>query len=166
MFEWRKIYCISVDNIHTFRVITLISLYFERDLMLRSKPILAEKLPDDGRRISIMSRHTKSDGVTPDERLTEDLYDEHRPELAAPARLVGWYYRGEVSFDEYAKLYINHLETDVSPAVEKLIQEAQIETITVMCIEDEPYLCHRRLLLEYAQELSQTLWEPLQIDVQ
>lgn len=57
--------------------------------MLKSKSILAEIDANDGKRISVMSRHTKSDGQTPDERLTPDRYDEHRPELAAPARLVG-----------------------------------------------------------------------------
>lgn len=36
-----------------------------------------------------MSRHTKNDGKTPDERLTPDRYDEHRPMLAAPAQAVG-----------------------------------------------------------------------------
>lgn len=61
--------------------------------MLKSKSILAPKEETDGTRISIMSRHTLNDGVTPDPRLTPDLYDEHRPVLAAPARAVGGYYK-------------------------------------------------------------------------
>ena len=49
--------------------------------MLKSKCILSSKKPEDGTRISIMSRHTLNDGKTPDERITEDSFDIHQPEL-------------------------------------------------------------------------------------
>ena len=133
--------------------------------MLKSRPILADKLPEDGKRISIMSRHTQNDGITPDERLTSDRYDEHKPEFAAPGRLVWGYYRGEVSRDEYAKWYREHLETKQQDNVIQLIKDALVENITVMCIENTPELCHRRLFLEYAKELSDTLNLPLKIEI-
>lgn len=132
--------------------------------MLQSKPILAPKEESDGTRISIMSRHTKSDGQTPDERLTPDRYDAHMPEFAAEPRRVGAYYRGEVSFDEYADAYRERLRKDVDSVI-ALIQRAKTDVITVMCIEDTPKLCHRRLFIEFSKELAEIIGQPLETEI-
>ncbi|MBP6910443.1 DUF488 family protein [Patescibacteria group bacterium] len=133
--------------------------------MLKSKSILAEKSPDDGLRVSIMSRHTLNDGITQDERLTPDRFDEHMPEFAAPGWAVGGYYRGELSRNEYVNHYRAHVETQ-REKVRALIIEALTKDITVMCIEDSPELCHRKIFIEYCQELADVLSLPLQTKIE
>lgn len=125
--------------------------------MLKSKCILAEKAPEDGKRVSVMSRHTLSDWKTPDERITPDIFDDHKPIFAAPPKLVGAYYRKEIDFDQYAVLYKEHLQKVEKELVDILIYPAISENVTVMCIEDTPCQCHRRILLEHCKELAETL---------
>ncbi len=43
--------------------------------MLYTKSILKEKVPSDGIRISVMSRHTLNDGITQDNRITQDCFN-------------------------------------------------------------------------------------------
>jgi uncharacterized protein YeaO (DUF488 family) len=135
--------------------------------MLKSRPIKTERLFEDGRRISVMSLHTKSDR-SPDKELEEanGLYDEWRKDLAPPLKLVGdWYkYRlgpqnTETFQEEFRPRYLDYLASHKN-AVMNLAHVALCQDVTVMCIEptpmnDELLLCHRRLLVEQAK-----LWVP------
>ena len=132
--------------------------------MLQSRSILAKKLPTDGERISVMSRHTLPDGKTPDARITPDKFDVHMPIFAAPPEYVGAYYRGELTFDEYAEAYREHLRKHIDDVI-GLVQKCKKETITVLCIEDTAEHCHRRILLEFAQELAIILSQPLETKI-
>ncbi|MDO9231385.1 MAG: hypothetical protein Q7U36_02815 [bacterium] len=58
-----------------------------------TKSIIKEKEFGE-KRISVMSRHTKEDGVTPDERIVEGVtFDEWQKDFAPPVKLIGAYYR-------------------------------------------------------------------------
>jgi uncharacterized protein YeaO (DUF488 family) len=118
---------------------------------LRTKCILAPPSEEDGTRISVMSRHTLNDGKTPHPDITISTYDEWLPGLAPHPRLVGRYYRQEISFEELAEAY--RLVARDSPEVLKLAERALTETITVMCIEDGCGRCNRRILAEECQRL-------------
>lgn len=121
--------------------------------MLKTACILIPKNEsEESLRISVMSRHTLSDGVTPDERITNDLFDEFMPELAPPPKLVGDYYKRGLSWEEYEVQYKIYLRA-IGDVVLKLAQRACDEDITVECIEEEPDFCHRRLLAETCKEL-------------
>ncbi len=109
-----------------------------------------------------MSRHTLNDGKTPDVRLTSDIFNIHAPELAVPAKLVWKYYRNEITFDDYAKEYIHYLSNSQNEKVVMLIKEALIRNITVMCIEETPEKCHRRIFIEYCQWVANNLWIQLE----
>ncbi len=118
--------------------------------MLRTKSIFEPKEPADGRRISIMSRDTFNDGRTPDPSIVAGItYDEAWRELAPPAKLVGGWYNGRVSWPEFKNGYIRHLRTG-TPArkVAELEDLAEKWTVTVLCVEPRRELCHRRLLAE------------------
>lgn len=126
--------------------------------MLRTKCILAPIEKSDGLRISVMSRHTKDDGVTPDERLTSKVYEEWHMEFAPPTWLVGGYLRGEIEWAEYEREYLAHLrEPQRAMRLRQLGRKAQSDNITLMCIEPTPEHCHRRLLAEECQRLVQGL---------
>ena len=114
-----------------------------------TKSIINEQ-EQDGKRISVMSRHTLEDGKTPDKRIVEGVtFDEWQKEFAPPSKLVGAYYRKEVSWEDFERIYLEYLRSDkIRPKVEALAKRCTEETIVLMCIEDTANKCHRRLLAE------------------
>lgn len=132
--------------------------------MLKSKCILAEKEADDGQRISIMSRHTLNDGKTPDERIWADTFDMHVPDFWPHPKLVGKYYRNEIDFNNYTKEYKESLNPK-HESIKKIIEDALVKNITVLCIETSPEFCHRKIFIETAQELAKTMWVDLEIEI-
>ncbi|MCA9348896.1 DUF488 domain-containing protein [Candidatus Saccharibacteria bacterium] len=105
-----------------------------------------------------MSRHTLEDGATPDPEIHDDLYDEWWPELAPPARLVGAYYKRGLSWREFEQEYQNFLRRpEVARKITELIDLARNCTVTILCVEDKPDQCHRRLLAEACLEAANDL---------
>jgi len=129
------------------------------DKKLFTKSILKDKHPDDKIRISVMSRHTKEDGVTPDERIIEGVtFDEWQKDFAPPSKLIGAYYRNEISWEEFEKAYLDFLQSEeMKSKLAAFAQRCINETITLMCIEDKPDKCHRRLLAEELQKYQPDL---------
>ena len=125
---------------------------------LFTKSIIKEKEPNENR-VSVMSRHTKEDGITPDERIIEGVtFDEWRKEFAPPDKLVGAYYRNELSWEDFEKKYVEFLQSaEIKPKVESFAKRCTEETITLMCIEDTADKCHRRLLAEELQKYQPQL---------
>lgn len=116
-------------------------------MALFTKCILKDKNKIDGLRISVMSRHTLNDGVTKDERITEQKFDLHYPQLGPSLRLIGDYYKRGLSWEEFEKRFIEEMLNPVSATLLKEIaQKALNENITLMCIEETPHNCHRSLL--------------------
>lgn len=116
--------------------------------MLYTKCILAPIEHKDGVRASVMSRHTLNDGVTPDKTL-EDRFDIWIRELAPLPKLVGDYYKRGLEWDSYTKQYQAFLrESKQREIVFMLAERSMREDITLLCIEAEPVMCHRRLLAE------------------
>ncbi|MFA5994740.1 MAG: DUF488 family protein [Parcubacteria group bacterium] len=116
--------------------------------MLQTNCILLPPINSDGLRISVMSRHTLSDGITPDERILPDSYDLWLKDLAPPDWLVGKYYRGEISFADYSDSYLTHLRQDLQVAILKVIARYGLrKKVMLLCIERSPVMCHRTILL-------------------
>lgn len=124
--------------------------------MLRTRPIRSPRQPDDGVRISIMSRHTLPDGKTPDTTINPTMYDQWQPVFAPPPRVVGSYYRQEIDWQRFTKLYLQYLGT-IEQDIRELINQAKQGHVTLLCTEDTPHHCHRRLLAEYCQRLDDTI---------
>lgn len=121
--------------------------------MLFTKCILAPIEEEDGIRISVMSRHTLEDGVTPDKRIAEGSYHSHFEPLAPRPELVGSYLRGEIDWDEYKKRYLDYLRSPkIKGQVWGLARSALRRDITLLCIEETPERCHRRILAEECKE--------------
>ena len=127
-------------------------------MVLYTKCIFLPVAPEDGLRVSVMSRHTLADGKTPDPRITSSSFDRKMTSLAPPDKLVGAYYRGEVSWEEYAKQYEDHLHIpDNRLFLSNIARQALIQDITLLCVEDTPDKCHRRLLAEEFKRLEEKL---------
>jgi len=117
--------------------------------MLKTNSIKSVIQPSDGNRISIMSRHTLSDGISPDPDISSESYHEWWPELSPPAFLVGAYYKRELSWSDFEVIYKEHIRRpEIAKKIIELIELTTNEVITVLCIEDKPDRCHRRLLAE------------------
>lgn len=126
--------------------------------MLYTKCIFHGKEETDGTRISVMSRHTLNDGITPDPRITHTSFDEWRPELAPPAKLVGDYYLRNLSWTEFERRYLEHLShPNVSSLVSTLAKRTLSNDITLLCVEETAQYCHRRLLAEECQKYESSL---------
>lgn len=127
--------------------------------MLKTKYILARIETDDGKRISVMSRHTLNDGVTPHPQITSKHYEGHMPELRPPARLIGDYYKRGLSWERFEECYIQYIRSpDISIKVQELARNAISSNITLLCIENLPTNCHRRLLAEECRKYQPDLF--------
>ena len=117
--------------------------------MLYTKCILSHPLDEDGTRISVMSRHTLNDGVTPDLRISTGCYHEWLRELAPPARLIGDYYKRGLGWEEFEFQYKEYLrQSGVAVMVRELAQRAVSSDITLLCIEETAERCHRGILAQ------------------
>lgn len=126
--------------------------------MISTKSILAPISPEDGTRVSVMSRHTLNDGTTPHPDITLDKFDLWLPQLAPSPKLIGDYYKRGLSWEDFAERYTAGLRQDhVAEKVKELLQLTKRGIVTLMCIEESPELCHRRLLAKHCQELKPDL---------
>ena len=118
--------------------------------MLKTKSILAPKENSDGLRISIMSRHTLNDGTTPDSRITRLSYNLWERILAPPEDLLGDYYKRSLPWKNFEKRYLEYLrQPDIQIKVQNIAETGLGNSlITLLCVEDSPEKCHRRLLAE------------------
>ncbi len=127
-------------------------------MSLKTKDIKKPKSLDDGLRISIMSRHTLDDGVTPDQAITPDLYDQWWRELAPPDKLIGSYYKRGLSWKEFSEQFKAYLQSaTANDWLIKLIELAKLQNVTILCIEDKPDNCHRKLVAQRCAELDRDL---------
>ncbi len=117
--------------------------------MLYTKCILFPIEQIDGVRVSIMSRHTLNDGITPDLRITKRSYDLWLQEFAPPSNLIGSYYQKRILWEEFELMYKVFLSEPIkAAAVRILAEQALIKDITLLCIEKTAEKCHRRLFAE------------------
>ncbi len=101
--------------------------------------------------VSVMSRHTLTNGVTPDPEITSDKFNLHWPELGPDPNAIGRYYRGSIGWEEFRALYLERLASNGSSILRlaKLADLATERNVAVLCVEPEPLYCHRRLLIGY-----------------
>ncbi len=119
-------------------------------MALYTKSILKPIEASDGLRISVMSRHTLNDGKTPHpEIIPHESYTYHFRTLAPPMNLVSRYYHNGLSWEDFEKEYNLHLQNPViAHCVRVLAGNSMNRDITILCIEEKPDRCHRRLLAE------------------
>ena len=114
-------------------------------MALLTKCILAPIGHEDGLRISVMSRHTLSDGITPDHRITAESMELHMPSLAPSPQLIGDYYKRGLSWEDYESRFNKEMKDKISQ-LRAIASHALTRNITLLCIEPTPEHCHRRLL--------------------
>ncbi len=124
--------------------------------MLFTKCILHEAVPEDGFRMSVMSRHTENDGITPNLQIKD--FDLHIPMLGPHPTLIGPYLRGEIEWSVFVARYLFEIrELPKVTLVKFLAQSALTQDITILCKCSTPDCCHRRLLAEECQKYQLAL---------
>lgn len=73
------------------------------------------------------------------------------PDLAPPEELMVRYRSGKVSFDDYKKEYLTAIE---GREVLKKYTVEDFADAALLCCENEPDGCHRKILAEYIKENS------------
>jgi uncharacterized protein YeaO (DUF488 family) len=122
-------------------------------MSLKTKCILSPIEESDGYRISIMNRHTLNDGVTRDSRINNKMFNEHQILLSPSSKLIGDYYKRGLVFDEYKKRFLEEMNNPESIKIIKEISEKTLtKNITLLCIEEKPNFCHRKLIAELCKK--------------
>ncbi len=105
-----------------------------------------------------MSRHTLKDGLTPDPKITADTFDQHLQILAPRAKLLGDYYKRGLTWLDYEIKYREYLsQPEIIEQVKSLAKLATTQDVTLLCVEDTPDQCHRRILAEECQKYEPSL---------
>mgnify|MGYP001595268438 CR=1 FL=1 len=108
-------------------------------MTLYTKCILAPLSRDDGLRISIMSRHTLSDGATPDKRIKKWSFDLHETDLAPPPQLLGDYYNRQLPWHVFERRFMDFLQGEKQhKALRAIVSLSRTQIVTLNCIEDTP----------------------------
>ena len=117
--------------------------------------------------ISVMSRHTLSDGKALDKEIVKGInYDVHYPLLGPPGELIGVYYKTknldskEERWRRYVEGFNQHMEEPEVKFLLEMIAKSSLEKdIAFLCVErggaikGRELCCHRRLLAERCQIL-------------
>jgi len=127
-------------------------------MSLKTKSIKSPRSVHDGLRISVMSRHTLNDGITPDPEIGSASFDEWWPELAPRPSLIGAYYKRGLLWDVFEKKFRKYLSLPRQKEVlEKLVALSRTSHVTILCIEPTPEHCHRRLIAEICRGMDPLL---------
>lgn len=70
----------------------------------------------------------------------------HKPELAPSEQILKAYKKKEITWEEYEKRY---LELISNRQIEKKITPDEVDNSCLLCSEQKPDKCHRRLLANY-----------------
>ncbi len=74
---------------------------------------------------------------------------EHLPELAPTKEMLDTYKRQKGDWEDYEKHF---LQLITSRQIEKTLPRAAIDGACLLCSEDKPHHCHRRLVADYLQK--------------
>jgi uncharacterized protein (DUF488 family) len=73
----------------------------------------------------------------------------HRPELAPTQELLDAYKKNGGQWADYEKRF---LELIASRRIEETVPHDALDGACLLCSEDEPHYCHRRLVAEYLKD--------------
>ncbi|MEX0848602.1 MAG: DUF488 family protein [Candidatus Dependentiae bacterium] len=115
-------------------------------MTLFSKSIQEPAHPDDGIRICIMRK--------PGQNTDWHIW---MPILAPPLSLHKDYQSGVKNWAEYVPIFNEEVIKGQRDQLKLLVHMAKFTPITVLCWEETPEYCHRRLIAEEAKLIDPTL---------
>lgn len=121
-------------------------MFLKETMALYTKSIQRKRTKHDGIRICIMRR--------PDSNADYDIW---MPTLAPSHELLNAYHRGEVNWDQFVVRFTKEVPKRNKKFVELLADMASKRDVTILCWEETPEMCHRRLVAEACQEVNPRL---------
>jgi uncharacterized protein YeaO (DUF488 family) len=70
---------------------------------------------------------------------------------------MGDYYKRGLCWEDFEKRYLEYLRTQRNNELQVLAARATRHPITLLCIEETPQNCHRRLLAEECRKYQNSL---------
>ena len=113
---------------------------------LLTKSVKKSRENSDGIRICVMRGPRKGDD-----------YDIWMPVIAPSRELLDDYFGEKIDWNGYCERFEKEVLQDKRNYLQLLIDMATKHTITILCLEDTPEKCHRRLLAEECKRIDPTL---------
>ena len=107
--------------------------------------------------VSQLSGFAKRDDLAYFLRRICDIDYLHMPSLAPTAGMLGLYRKRQMTWDEYEQRFLDLMR---ERSIETTVPRDTIAGSVLLCSEDEPARCHRRLVAEY---LAQH-WDDIEIN--
>ena len=107
--------------------------------------------------VSQLSGFAKRDDLAYFLRRICDIDYLHMPNLAPTADMLGLYRKRQMTWDEYEQRFLDLMR---ERSIETTVPRDTIAGTVLLCSEDEPARCHRRLVAEY---LAQH-WDDIEIN--
>ena len=115
-------------------------------MTLFTKSIEKPKDKSDGVRICVMRGLRE-----------QDDYDIWMPVIAPSQKLIDDYFGNRIDWDGYCKRYDEETLKEKRAYLELLIDMAKNRDVTIMCVEESPEKCHRRLIAEECKKIDPNL---------
>lgn len=120
-------------------------------MALKTKCILADISPDDGLRISVMRTYDQQ--KHPEYKDVDQAW----PELGPSYELIDQYFNKGLSWEQYVDRYRQQVLVGQAEKVKRLAALAKEKNVTILCLEECPEFCHRRLLSEECKKYQPDL---------
>lgn len=75
----------------------------------------------------------------------------HAPEFAPTKEILNAYKKGDILWETYEDKFLNLM---AQRHIEKQVTASELKNGCLLCSEHEPHFCHRRLVVEYLNEIS------------
>lgn len=111
--------------------------------MIKTKSVQEPPHPDDGVRICIMRR------IKP-----EFIFDIWMQPLSPSTELLKEYHDQIITWEQYEQRFKIEVLNTQRKYLEILLAIAEITPITLLCWEDTPTMCHRRLVAEELHRIN------------
>ena len=103
------------------------------------KSVYSPPGPSDGKRILVMTLWPRG--------VSKGKVDVWMKDLGTPRELIRRYKAGKVTWGEFREEYLRSLEGK-EDALRELAKESKEGTISLLCTEKDPSICHRSVLKE------------------
>ncbi|MCL5010444.1 MAG: DUF488 domain-containing protein [Patescibacteria group bacterium] len=114
--------------------------------MLLTKSIQKTPTARDGIRICIMRR------IKP-----EFVFDIWMPALAPSGELLKSYHDKQITWKDYERFFTKQVLNRQQKYLDILLSIAEKHVVTILCWEETPEKCHRRLVAQRIQKLNPSL---------
>lgn len=96
--------------------------------------------------VSQLAGFAKRDDLSYFLRTLGQMGYEHMPLLAPTAEMLSAYRKKEINWEEYERLFVDLMR---ERQIESEIAYETLADSVLLCSEDQPDMCHRRLVAEY-----------------